>query len=548
MTDAVEFEWDAFISHASEDKRPVVIALVEELQKYGLRVWFDEFTLNVGDSLRESIDRGLARSRFGVVVLSPSFFAKQWPQKELNGLFAREIEGRKVILPVWHDITKEDVLRHSPLLCDLIACKTGDGIPAAARALVRVIRPKALELQTSFADARRTAARVREQLKDANPHLEALVTIGSSPPDPLSSPIPPGLVGSLAQEGIRIDFVARDSEAYNKAPVSFKARFTHDALKRIEEAMRTGDKIHLGPDDFKGMSSEFLTKIGFGPEMFTGAQSAVLAPSSPLLERKFRFRVRFENGSESEEFPFIEFETVRAGTGQLEIRSVAPPLPFRLTLTLRLDTTTEQNFQATFSYLGHEIRKIYKCHRAMRFLKDGGRLDLFSLDVEERFAVLGGTHLTSVPDDADRFMDAFITTLPDVSVACKHAVIWSAHPTEEDAVHLSCLQQVITTGRIALTADDIELSITAEEYAAVQSVLEHKGGLIVNRVEPPEFATVFGTTFDVGPYRILIKVGEFQVASAHDNKATKTLRIRPSEPLVLLCDRFVQAAEAAPST
>ena len=63
--------------------------------------------LKLGDSLRRSIERGLASSRFGVVVLSPRFFAKEWPQKELDGMAALEIEGRKVILPVHHTALKD---------------------------------------------------------------------------------------------------------------------------------------------------------------------------------------------------------------------------------------------------------------------------------------------------------------------------------------------------------------------------------------------------------------------------------------------------------
>ena len=75
----------------------------------------------MGDSLRQSIDRGLANSRYGIVVLSPAFFAKNWPQYELNGLTAREMDGHKVILPIWHDVDREDVLAYSPALADKVA-------------------------------------------------------------------------------------------------------------------------------------------------------------------------------------------------------------------------------------------------------------------------------------------------------------------------------------------------------------------------------------------------------------------------------------------
>src|ERR1051325_3140270 len=77
-------DYDAFICHASEDKDDLVRPLAEGLMKLGHKIWYDEFQLRVGDSLRRSIDKGLARSRFGIVVLSPSFFAKNWPQYELR--------------------------------------------------------------------------------------------------------------------------------------------------------------------------------------------------------------------------------------------------------------------------------------------------------------------------------------------------------------------------------------------------------------------------------------------------------------------------------
>ena len=116
---------DAFICHASEDKEEFVRPLAEGLIGAGFQVWYDEFTLKVGDSLRRSIDRGLAGSRFGIVVLSLSFFAKNWPQYELDGLVAKEIVGGKVVLPIWHRVTKDDVIKYSPTLADRVALSAG---------------------------------------------------------------------------------------------------------------------------------------------------------------------------------------------------------------------------------------------------------------------------------------------------------------------------------------------------------------------------------------------------------------------------------------
>ena len=118
-------EYDIFIAHASQDKVAFVEPLAKLLKDRGFRVWYDDFVLKVGDSLRRSIDRGIAKSAYGVVVLSPHFFAKAWPQHELDGLTAREISGRKkLILPVWHNLSQEDVLEYSPSLADKVALDT----------------------------------------------------------------------------------------------------------------------------------------------------------------------------------------------------------------------------------------------------------------------------------------------------------------------------------------------------------------------------------------------------------------------------------------
>jgi hypothetical protein len=131
--------WDAFVSHASEDKDTVALPLAAALQNAGVRVWLDQFELRVGDSLREKIDEGLAESRFGIVILSPNFLAKGWPKRELNGLFALEESGHKVILPVWHDITKSALVEYSPILADRLAADTSGGIRRVALELIAAI-------------------------------------------------------------------------------------------------------------------------------------------------------------------------------------------------------------------------------------------------------------------------------------------------------------------------------------------------------------------------------------------------------------------------
>jgi hypothetical protein len=120
--------WDAFLSHASEDKEVFARPLAEALQGRGISVWFDDMTLRVGDSLRRKIDEGLSQSRYGIVLISPAFLQKEWPQRELDGLTAREVDGEKVILPVWHNVDAPTLRNYSPTLADRIATNSAKGL------------------------------------------------------------------------------------------------------------------------------------------------------------------------------------------------------------------------------------------------------------------------------------------------------------------------------------------------------------------------------------------------------------------------------------
>ena len=133
------YRHDVFICHASEDKDDVARPLAEELRGRGLDVWYDEFSLRIGDSLRQSIDKGLGASRFGVVILSPSFFQKRWPQYELDGLVNRQMQGKKVILPVWHRVGRDEVDGFSSSLGGMFAALTSEGIPAVADKIVAAL-------------------------------------------------------------------------------------------------------------------------------------------------------------------------------------------------------------------------------------------------------------------------------------------------------------------------------------------------------------------------------------------------------------------------
>lgn len=135
-------QWDVFISHASEDKDTIVRSIANELKSFGAKVWYDEFSLNIGDSLSRSIDKGLSESNYGVVILSPDFLSKPWTEYELKGLIAKEIGRDKVILPIWHNISREEILSYSPTLADKISIDTKKNtIYEISLKILEIIRP-----------------------------------------------------------------------------------------------------------------------------------------------------------------------------------------------------------------------------------------------------------------------------------------------------------------------------------------------------------------------------------------------------------------------
>jgi hypothetical protein len=131
--------YDLFIAHATEDKS-FVTPLANCLCDNGLSVWYDDFILKAGDSLRREIDRGLAHSKFGLVVLSHYFFNKHYPQKELDGLAAKEKLGVKVIIPIWHNIVRHEIESYSPTLADIVAIDSNLPLDKVVKKIQEAIR------------------------------------------------------------------------------------------------------------------------------------------------------------------------------------------------------------------------------------------------------------------------------------------------------------------------------------------------------------------------------------------------------------------------
>lgn len=124
-------EYDVFVSHAWEDKESFAEEFVESLRECGAKVWYDTTQIKWGDSMRSKIDDGLRKSKFGVVVLSPDYIkdGKYWTKTELDGLFQIESVNGKMLLPVWHNLTKKEVMEYSPIVASKLAMTTANMTP-----------------------------------------------------------------------------------------------------------------------------------------------------------------------------------------------------------------------------------------------------------------------------------------------------------------------------------------------------------------------------------------------------------------------------------
>jgi hypothetical protein len=132
--------WDFFICHANEDKEELARPLADALNAKGLIVWYADYSVKAGDNLIKSIDYGLARSRFGIIIISGLFLKKQWTQEALNDLATREVGGKKAILPIWHKVGFQEVFGYSAVLADRVAISTDKGLAYVVQRILDVAK------------------------------------------------------------------------------------------------------------------------------------------------------------------------------------------------------------------------------------------------------------------------------------------------------------------------------------------------------------------------------------------------------------------------
>lgn len=113
----------AFVSHDSRDKELIAKPIVHELMKLACPVWFDEYSFNIGDSLRESIEKGIKDAKKCILIITPNFLNNSgWTKAEFNSVITKDIlKKNRSILPIWCGVTQEEVYEYSPMLLDTVA-------------------------------------------------------------------------------------------------------------------------------------------------------------------------------------------------------------------------------------------------------------------------------------------------------------------------------------------------------------------------------------------------------------------------------------------
>jgi len=376
-------KYDVFISHASEDKAAFVEPLAIALRNWGLKVWFDKFSLKVGDSLRDSIEMGLANSRYGAVVFSPSFLVKNWPKAELNGLFARQMQGKKkIILPIWHEITAAEMAKTMPIQVDSVALKSADGIESVARSLVEVIRPRLLKLEVKRGLAFDAAESFIENAKARHPGYDFTVHSGEIELSTL-----PGTAAMIGTNRHRIDIKVSNPALIKETP-TLNIAFKGQGGSKMLELLRTGKQQAWESGEFTYLSGS----IPLMPQVAQEGGHLIIGPGKMTRPpRPVRLEV---GGSDPIVFPLMEMRPTRSGTEEAEVSIAHSNSPLSISMVFHPSgESTDCSFHS--SLIGHSFIQCEKAIKAIDALRRKEPIRV--IDIESEKVVMNGQCLLSNP-------------------------------------------------------------------------------------------------------------------------------------------------------
>jgi hypothetical protein len=410
--------FDVFISHASEDKGAFVEPLALELRKRGLSVWYDRFELNVGDSLREKIEEGLALCRYGVVVFSPSFLKKKWPKKELNGLFSREMGGRKArVLPILHELKFGALRKRYPIQADRYSLLSSAPIGEICDALIRVISPKLLELGALRERSFEASDYFLQKAKQKYPEYEFSVQVETSAGD---------LSGS-GKPKRRVEIRKSDKAT----PSTMNVTFVGDGVAKANEFLRTGRPQTWTSREFENLKSDipFFRAPGDGSIFSVGA--AVDSNPRP---------VRVEVGQPSTVvFPLLTMRVARRGLeeGELEFRSDSEAFSFSITTSFT--DVGKYSLSVSWKFSGSTAARCQRAIEAVDQLRRGTVFRIIDIREERPTIELPTNGLADADDCFDRGTRRLIALCCQIEREFNVALTLQNEVSEQDAENLYVL-------------------------------------------------------------------------------------------------------------
>jgi len=516
------YKWGAFVCHITEDKKSFVIPLTRELEKFGIRVWLDKFVLKVGDSLRRKIDDGLTKSRYGIVVFSPAFFQKEWPQSELDGLFAREMEGkRKVILPIAHGISISELIDRVPLLAGKFILNSSEGVPEIARQLVKEIRPQALKLDQSRAEAQKANNRLLDQLQQfgKNPTVDYRVTTGhGAAPDKFDLKSMERFevkdaLASIFHPGMRIDLFPKDKDEYAKHPLHFKVSLLNAGAKKFMKALETGRSLKLTASEF----SDLQMNLELFPS-FKGLATDQTLIFKPLAGRAAPVRVTLGDGSTSVVYDLMTHRMVRSGTQEahsiLEGKNVPFVMHFRVRRKPKFDAkvTIEPNLK------GQNIRSVKKFVQAKRALWNSGAIEIFGLELGR--AVLAGKLSIAPATESESWFGRLVDDIAAIADFFGIEIKWPTKITDEDKELLIALKWMIEKKSYGTGARFTSVVTKTNENVNLFETLKAGGSRWITRGEPLVFLGTAIEGFTIAFHFEQTNITEFERTKDRFDRAT----------------------------
>jgi hypothetical protein len=501
------YDYDVFVSHAREDKRHFARPLVRRLKALGLEVWFDEFSLRVGDSLRESIELGLSRSRYGIVIFSKSFFGKKWPKAELNGLFSREMEGRRkktVILPVWYKVTSADFKKAGlPIQADRIALRSRDGVDGVARSLVERIKPELLKLDVRQKAASEAGQSFIEEARQKYPGYDFAVFSNAA-----NLPHIPGTIASMISGNQRVDVLVSDRSLI-KAPPGGSVTFRRSGIQKAIKLQRTGIPQTWETGEFKlqGWNVPLMPESVNRGVLKSGLRDSATAPKRAM---------RVEIGSPPPVvFPMLEMRLVRSGTHEAEFLTSGDgvPLQIRIVFPLKLKRTGTAKLRFVWDYASYNISECERLINALDRIRGGQPIRLIDIQMDKAIFEIYEPDWKKgdpVPPVIRRtvFLAAQIEREFSVSFVTPKLISAEDH---ESLFHLDCLLNGREYGKSEKTSFRMTKG-EGNQGLAQEDFLRQKETILTVTQEPsdyPGYFPLFGSRVPTQPW---VRVCEFVTA------------------------------------